>query len=91
LLFWTKPDAVYVERHALARAPGATLYLAAFIGAIMAGFDGAIPARLRNVVRMVFAGAFLKCLDTACQRGGRNLYLCGYDFTRRWWRRGFRL
>ena len=51
-------------------------------------FDGAIPARLCNVVGMVFAGAFLKSFCAACERRGRNLYLCRLDFTRRSWRRG---
>jgi ABC-type amino acid transport substrate-binding protein len=52
-------------------------------------FDGAIPARLCNVVGMVFAGAFLKSFYAACERRVRNLYLCWFDFTRRSWRRDF--
>jgi hypothetical protein len=91
LLFRAKPEAANIESHAIARAPGAMFHLAAFIGAIMAWFDGAIPARLRNMVGMVFAGAFLKFLDSVCKWRSRNLQLCRFDFTRRWWRRGFRL
>jgi len=60
LFFWAKPEAANIERHTLARAAGAMFYLAAFFGTIVVGFDGAIPARLRNVVGMVLAGAFLK-------------------------------
>jgi hypothetical protein len=62
---------------------------AAFIGAIMVGFDGAVTAWLGNVMGMVFAGAFLESLDTACKGRSRNLQLCRFDFTWCSWRRGF--
>ena len=73
LLFGAKPEAANIERHAFARAPGAMFHLAAFIGGIGVGFDGTIPARPRNVVGMVFAGAFLKSFYTACEGRSRNL------------------
>jgi hypothetical protein len=49
------------------------LYLTAFVDGIVVGFYGAIAARLRNVVGMVFAGAFLKFFDVPRERRGRNL------------------
>jgi hypothetical protein len=51
--------------------------LTAFVDRIVVGFDGAIPPRLRNVVGMVFAGAFLKFLDAPRERRVRNTYLYG--------------
>ena len=51
-----QPEAANVDRYALSRAPGAMLYLAGSIGALMLGFDGTIPPRLRNVVGMDFRG-----------------------------------
>jgi hypothetical protein len=47
--------------------------LTAFVDGIVVGFDGAIQPWLRNVVGMVFAGAFLKFFDAPRERRGRNL------------------
>jgi hypothetical protein len=73
LFFWAKPEAANIERHTIARAARAMFYLATLVDGIMVGFDGTIPARLRNVVGMVFAGALLKSFYTACEGRSRNL------------------
>jgi hypothetical protein len=72
LFFWAKPETANLERHAVARAPGTMFYLAALVDGIMVGFDGTIAARLRDVMGMVFAGAFLKSFYTPCERRSRN-------------------
>jgi hypothetical protein len=73
LFLRAKSEAANIYCNALACTPRAMLYLTAFVDGILVGFDGAIQPRLRNVVGMVFAGAFLKFFDAPRERRCRNL------------------
>jgi hypothetical protein len=90
LFLRAKSEAANIYCNALACTPWAMLYLTASVDGIVVGFDGAIQPRLRNVVGMVFAGAFLKFSYAPRERRRRNTYLCRFGYSRhRRWRRDF--
>jgi hypothetical protein len=85
LFFWTKPEAANIHGDTLASTARTMFDLTGLVDRIVIGFYGTLPARPRNVVRMVFAGALLKFCDAPRQRRFWNMYLFLFGLPR--WRR----